>query len=106
MEYPPDSGGIGSYVYNLSNKLHEKGHSVTIITSGSEHSVVNKSHENVTVMRLPLLPLYPFHVYLYGYFVNNVLKRFENNFDIVHLHSPATPPIKTSLPVITTFIVQ
>ena len=32
--FPPEEG-IGYYVYNLSKKLLEKGHEVTIITRGS-----------------------------------------------------------------------
>jgi hypothetical protein len=34
-EFPPNCAGIGYYVYNLSKKLVERGHSVTVITRGT-----------------------------------------------------------------------
>ena len=101
-EYPPHSGGIGSYVYNLSKMLYEKDHTVTVITSGTSNSAIKQSLDEATVIRLPLLPVYPFHLWLYGSFVNKLLRSSAQNFDLVHLHSPASPPVKTSLPVVTT----
>ncbi|WP_048204037.1 glycosyltransferase family 4 protein [Methanobacterium formicicum] len=98
--FPPEEG-IGYYVYNLSKKLIEKGHEVTIITRGSlkTHSEI---FEGIKIMKVSFLPLYPFHVQFHSYFVNKLFNSIEDEFDIVHIHTPLTPIIKTSLPIITT----
>jgi glycosyltransferase involved in cell wall biosynthesis len=101
-EFPPDLGGIGPYVYNLSKKLHERGHEITVITRGSNGKRSKEIVDGIDVFRVPFFPLYPFHVWLHGIFVNQLFKSLEPGLNLVHLHSPITPPIKTSLPIITT----
>ena len=101
-EFPPDLGGIGHYVYNLSKKLVERGHEVTVITRGSAGKSVRKVVDGIDIYYAPFFPVYPFHVWLHGIFVEEILKSFKPEPTLVHLHSPITPPIKTSLPVITT----
>lgn len=98
--FPPEEG-IGYYVYNLSKKLIEKGHEVTIITRGSLKTY-SEVFEGIKIIKVSFLPLYPFHVHFHGYFVNKLFKSIECEFDIVHVHTPLTPIIKTSLPLITT----
>jgi glycosyltransferase involved in cell wall biosynthesis len=98
--WPPEEG-IGNYVYNLSMKLAEKGHKVTVITRGSsktERKIIN----DVEVIKAPFFPAYPFHVQLHGIFVNKIFSSMEPSFDIVHIHTPLSPLIRTSLPIITT----
>jgi glycosyltransferase involved in cell wall biosynthesis len=101
-EFPPDPGGIGYYVYNLSNKLHERGHKITIITRGSPHKTEKRVIGGIDVFYVNFLPLYPFHVWVHGFFVNRLIKSLEPKLNLIHLHSPITPLIKTSLPIITT----
>lgn len=101
-ELPPESGGIGYYVYNLSKKLVEKGHEVTVITRGSTKGVVRELTEEIEVLRASFFPVYPFHVWVHGAFVNTLFKSMESKFDLVHMHSPIVSPIKTTLPIITT----
>jgi glycosyltransferase involved in cell wall biosynthesis len=101
-EFPPRSGGIGYYVYYLSKKLLQRGHKVDVITRGYSAETTTESVDGINVFRVSYIPLYPFHICLHGYFVNMLLKSLESKLDIVHLHSPLPPPIKTSLPVITT----
>ncbi len=98
--FPPEEG-IGFYVYNLSKKLIERGHEITVITRGSIKTQ-NEVLEGINIIKVPFLPLYPFHVQFHGYFVNRMFNSIKNEFDIVHIHTPLTPPLKTSLPIITT----
>ena len=97
----PPREGIGNHVYNISRCLVERGHRVTVITRGSWKANVSFNIGGITVYRVPFWPIYPFHVHLHGLFVNSLLRRIEQP-DIVHLHTPLVPPIKTTAPVITT----
>lgn len=101
-EFPPASGGIGYYVYNLSRKLFERGHTVTVITRGSLQETRNHVIDGVNVLRVPFFPLYPFHVFLLSVSVNRQFKSLEPEFNIVHLHTPMPLFVRTSLPLITT----
>jgi hypothetical protein len=56
----------------------------------------------VEIYRLPYIPLYPFHIAIHGFFVNKLLKQIENQYDVLHIHSPLTPVVKTNLPIICT----
>lgn len=99
--FPPVEG-IGYYTYNLSKKLIEKGHEVVVITRGSRNKTKRELFENIEVIKAPFIPIYPFYIHVHGIFVNRLLKSLESQIDIIHLHTPLTPNIKTSLPVITT----
>jgi len=98
--FPPEEG-IGYYVYNLSKTLMRKGHTVTVVTRGGLTTGID-SFEGVKIIRAPFVPVYPFHVHLHGYFVNRILKANESNFDIIHVHTPLSPVINTSLPIVST----
>lgn len=99
--YPPEEG-IGNYVSNLSKMLIEKGHKVTIITRGSWNKTQREVIDGVEVIKVQFIPLYPFYIHLHGIFVNKIFMSLESQIDIVHIHSPLTPFIETSLPVIAT----
>ncbi len=101
-EFPPESGGIGYFVYNLSKKLLERGHRVTVLTRGTSNSSFKTVVEGIDVFNVSFFPLYPFHLSIHGLFMNRLFKNLEPFFDLVHIHSPLPPLIKTNLPVITT----
>ncbi|MFX0137825.1 MAG: glycosyltransferase family 4 protein [Candidatus Hodarchaeota archaeon] len=96
------SGGIGNYVYNLSKKLIEKRHKVTVLTRGSIKKTNKKVIDGIPVYDVSMLPLYPFHICVHGFFVNSVFKSLKSEFNMVHLHSPILPIIKTDLPILAT----
>lgn len=98
--FPPQEG-IGHYTYNLSKKLVEKGHKVTIITRGSLKSE-KFEYYGITIIKLPFLPIYPFHVRFHGFFVNRYLKNHENEFDLINIHTPLSPVPQTKLPIVNT----
>ncbi|HZK72189.1 MAG TPA: glycosyltransferase family 4 protein [Clostridia bacterium] len=98
--FPPREG-IGNYVCNLSQKLVLKGHKVTLITRGSLNFKEEK-YEEINILKPTFLPFYPFHVHFHRIFVNRLIKKFESNFDIIHIHSPLSPVISTKIPIIST----
>ena len=102
-EFPPNSGGIGYYVYYLSKTLIERGHKVFVITRGDSLQTKVESFNGIKVFKVSYIPLYPFHIWIHGFYVNRLLKSLEHELNVVHLHSPLPPVIDTSLPVITTF---
>lgn len=102
-EFPPNCAGIGYYVYNLSKKLVERGHTVTILTRGSwNRSRINEKMDGIYVYKIRFVPLYPFHVRLHGIFLNKQFRLLEPNFDVIHVHSPLIPVVHTTLPTVLT----
>lgn len=95
-------GGIGNYVYNMSKKLIEKGNDVTVITRGSIQRTKEEVIDGIKVFSVTLHPFYPFHIGIHGIFVNKLFKSIKSRYNIVHLHSPIIPVIKTNLPILTT----
>ena len=101
-EFPPKSGGIGYYVYNLSKKLVERGHKTTVITRGQMSRTVRETIEGIEVFKTTFFPFYPAHLWIHGFFVRSLFRSLEPQLDLVHIHSPVVPPIMTKLPIITT----
>ena len=50
-EFPPVTGGIGYFVYNLSKGLVKRGHNVSIITRGSTGKVEKKLIDGINVYK-------------------------------------------------------
>lgn len=102
-EFPPKCAGIGIYAYNLSKKLIERGHQVTVFTRGSWKN--NYKYENfhgINVFRVFFVPIYPFHVKLHGFILMKKFKEIKTKFDIIHFHSPLIQSFKTEKPTIAT----
>lgn len=102
-EFPPNCGGIGIYVYNLSKKLIERGHNVTVLTRGYwKNKCIQENVDGINVYKIFHAPIYPFHVKFHGFFLKNQFKLLKNEFEIVHVHSPLIPSFDTDLPIIST----
>ena len=80
--YPPDFGGIESYVYNISIRMARKGHRVVVLTSEHPRCSQVEVVEGVEVRRLrvakkffgfPLMPSLPTQI-------------ASEDFDVVHGH--------------------
>ncbi|MFC2052215.1 glycosyltransferase family 4 protein [Chloroflexota bacterium] len=102
-EYPPKCAGIGNYVYNLSEKLSELGHTVAVITRGSWKRVRIEDLDGIRVYRERFIPIYPLHVRLHGVFLKSLLKSIGNEFDVIHGHSPLIPAPRCNVPNVLTF---
>jgi L-malate glycosyltransferase len=102
-EFPPTCGGIGYYVFNLSLKLAEKGHDITIFTRQNDSGIKTEKYNNLTVIRVHCPKIYPFHVRFHYHTVKNYYNKFFSNyFDIAHFHSPLVNFFNTNIPSIVT----
>ena len=102
-QFPQVYGGIGNYIYNLSKILLARGYDVTILTRGSIFRKCYKTKlDTIEIWKIRYFPIYPFHVRVHGYFLNKILLKNEKKFDVIHMHSPLVPSLKTNLPVIVT----
>lgn len=99
--FPPEEG-IGNYVYGLSTHLIKKGHTVTVITRSSPGKKPEETLDNIRIIRAPFLPIYPLYMTIHSLSMNRIFRSRETQFDIVHIHSPLVPDIRTTLPVIAT----
>ena len=85
--FPPREG-MGYYIWNLARFLIKSGHQVQIITRGSFSPTSHEIVSGIAVWRLPFLPLYPIHVHLHSFFVNQLLLYLEPTLDLLHIHTP------------------
>ena len=101
-EFPPDLGGISAHIYNLSKRLIERGHKVTVITRGTWRKTYYEDIEGISVYRVRFIPFYPNPFKLHGLFVNKLFKRIEPELDLLHVHGSISPVIGTHLPTVVT----
>jgi len=99
--FPPEDG-IGYHIFNISKKLIQNGHKVTIITRGKLKKTDKISFNNIDIYHEHYIPLYPFHVFIHGFYVNKLIKKIQEDFDLIHVHTPLSPIIHTKLPLINT----
>ena len=59
MDFPPEARGAGYYAYNLSKKLIERGHEVTVLTRGSWEKTYYEETNGISVYRVRFIPIYP-----------------------------------------------
>jgi glycosyltransferase involved in cell wall biosynthesis len=101
-EFPPDLGGISTYTYNISKKLIERGHNVTIITRGTYRKTYHEKIDDISVYHVRFIPIYPYPFKLHEFFVNKLFKTLESDFDLVHIHGSLVPIPRTSCRVVFT----
>jgi glycosyltransferase involved in cell wall biosynthesis len=99
----PPREGIGFYCWNLARELILKGHQVMLITRGGLQRTTREVVDGITIYRPPFVPLYPFHVYLHGVFVNRLVRQLEGEIDLIHLHTPLVKFPQTQMPALVTF---
>ena len=85
MDFPPVARGVGYYAYNLSKKLIERDHKVTIFTRGSSRKTYYEEIDSISVYCVRFLPLYPFHIQFHGFFINKLIKAMESNLSLIHI---------------------
>jgi len=102
-EFPPRAAGIGNAAFNIAQTLNNIGHSVTCITRGSFVKSKTRKYHNILIHELPFIAFFPpIHMFYHAIFVNKFITKHEQEFDLIHIHSPLVPHIKSSLPIITT----
>lgn len=98
----PPREGIGFYVWNLSRFLVQQGHQVIIVTRGQRGEPACEGLAGISIRRPRFYPLYPLHVHLHGLFVQRLVRQLEPEVDLIHLHSPLVPPVRSSRPTLVT----
>ncbi len=101
-EFAPDLGGISYYVLNLSRKLLERGHKITIVTRGTWRKSYHEEIDGISVYRVRFVPSYPSPFWLHGIWVNRLFNSLEPHIDLLHVHGSLVPVIHTSVPVVAT----
>lgn len=102
-EFPPVVGGVSNYAYNLAHALVKLGHSVSVITRGSwRRGVSIENIDGIKIYKIRFLPLYPLHIHIWGIFLNKFLNKLDSTFDVIHVHSPISPVVRTTHPVVLT----
>ncbi len=100
-KFPPEEG-IGNYIYNMSKEFIKKGHNVVIITRGKFKKTYSEIYDGIKIYKVPFVLLYPFHVHIHGIFLNKLLKSIEDDFDVIHIHSPLPPLVNSQTPILLT----
>jgi glycosyltransferase involved in cell wall biosynthesis len=101
-EYPPSfCSGVGIHVHNLVEKLVSMGLIIEVITRGKKYNRCIMKN-GLTIVRIPYMPLYPFHLYIHGLFLNKYLKENEHRFDLIHIHNANVPEIFSQIPKVIT----
>lgn len=100
--FPPSVAGNAYYAYHLSKRLAERGHEVTVFVWGSYQKTFQENIDNVVVVRVRFLPLYPFHLQFNALFLQKELKSIISNQDILHLHNANIPFISFNIPTVVT----
>lgn len=97
-EFPPHSGGIGSYVAYLSRRLTELGHQIVVLVRSTEDSVCLES--GFEVRRIAVGGIAPFNT---RWFRKKLEKHLEIvQPDLLHIHSSSMPVVRVGVPVVAT----
>lgn len=81
--YYPSTGGIESYLYNISKILLDIGHEPTILCSQHRKTLLkNDTHENINIIRHPYykIQIFPFNIFSPIYFIKKLEKFLNKNF--------------------------
>lgn len=97
----PPSAGIGNFAYNIARALDDDGYEFHLFLRGGV-SYERETERNLTIHRCPYLKLYPFNNHFHRIFVDRRLREMHDEIDVLHLHSPISPPVKTEFPTVAT----
>ncbi len=95
------SPGLGSHVRNLAVTLAGRGHDVSVFTRGRITGFSRVDSNGFHLVFVPFAPVPPFHLALHRPFLERALGQ-SDHFDVVNVHTPLCPPIRTRSPIVTT----
>jgi glycosyltransferase involved in cell wall biosynthesis len=99
----PVHDGIGSHVLELSKRLRDRGHSITLMPRGDHRNTREFEFEGFQVIKIPYVRLYPFNALLHRSRILKALKNIDPLPDLIHLHSPLVPSLFGIWPTVVTF---
>jgi glycosyltransferase involved in cell wall biosynthesis len=100
-DFPPMEG-IAHYIANLGRHLRVRGDEVTVFTRSRDLRTHKLEYAGLKVVRAPFLPVYPWHVQFHRLFLQQVVKSFQDQLDVLDFHSPLVPALNLSLPSVAT----
>lgn len=93
--------GLGSHVRALATTLATRGHEVAVLTRGHIGGFSREAYDGFRLVRVPFAPVPPLHLALHRPFLERALRQ-SGPFDVVNLHTPLCPPVRTTSPLVTT----
>ena len=98
----PPREGIGVHVWELSQRLANRGHSVDILIRGSGLRWRTEERGKLRCLFSPFVRAYPFHVDFEGFIRKRFLASEHGRWDIIHAHSPLVGAPPAVAPLVTT----
>ena len=101
--FPPREG-IARHVFEVAQRLQQRGHEVTVLARGRSFARWRVSSvAGLRVRHYPHYPLQPFHHALAKAEFARWLRAGADGADLLHVHLPLLPPLPTALPIVATF---
>ncbi len=101
--FPPREG-IARHVFEVAQRLQQRGHEVTVLARGRSFAPWRESSvAGLRVRHYPHYPLQPFHHALARAELAGWLRAGADGADLLHAHLPLLPPLPTDLPIVATF---
>jgi glycosyltransferase involved in cell wall biosynthesis len=98
----PPCEGVSYHTLEISKLLRNNGHNITLMTRGLWNNTNEVTFEGFRVIKIRSIPFYPLRILSDGYFFRKALSELKPQPDLIHVHTPLMPPLKTNLPIIAT----
>jgi glycosyltransferase involved in cell wall biosynthesis len=100
----PPREGIGRHVLETARRLRRRGHDPFVLARGrSFGSWCRVDVEGIEVQRMPSFPIRPFHQHAARLVLDRWLRDGAMGAELLHVHLPLFPPLRTGLPIVATF---
>ncbi len=100
----PPREGIGRHVLEVARRLQHRGHDPFVLARGrSFDSWREVDVEGIEVHRVPSFPIQPFHQRAARLVLDRWLQDGARGADLLHVHLPLFPRLRTGLPIVATF---
>lgn len=99
----PAREGIARHVVEIATRLARRGHEVTVVAQGEPFGRwVDRTEAGLSCRLYPSRPVRPFHQLLSRGPLNRWLAEVEHRLDVLHVHLPLLPPLRTIARVVAT----
>lgn len=99
----PAREGIGRHVTEVARRLQARGHEIVVLARGGPGGWQDAAVEGLHVRHYPHLPLKPVHHAIDRLPLQRWLDSGADGADLIHIHLPLFPPLRSRQPRIVTF---
>ncbi len=100
----PPREGIGRHVLEIALRLRRRGHDPFILSRGRSFDRWREIDVlGIEVHRVPTIPIRPFHQQAARLILDRWLEDGAMGAELLHVHLPLVPPLRTGLPIVATF---